>query len=151
MNCKQKLIQRAGALGVLVLALLYFSAATPASAEGTFIGCDTTARNCAANCTTAYNTYQIDGAGYATCLSGCNATFNGCVQDLDEPPPVELRDWCESKATGLYNSCMMDPATLGTNTPMGQAYSSCIANGGAQSGCCGMLSNARLEACAPPE
>lgn len=151
MNCKRKLIQRVGALGVLVLALFYFSATAPVSATGTFIGCDTTARNCAASCTTAYNTYQIDSIGYTICLGNCNGTFNGCVQDLDEPPPVELRDWCESKATGLYTSCMMDPATLGTSTPLGVAYSACIANSGTQAGCCAMLSNARLEACAPPE
>lgn len=151
MNYRQKLIRRAGALGILALALLHLSTSAPTSAEGTFTGCDTTARNCAANCTTAYNTYQIDGASYTMCLSNCNSTFNGCVQDLDEPPPVELRDWCESKATGLYNGCMMDPATLGTSTPMGQAYSSCMANGGTQGGCCAMLSNARLEACVPPE
>jgi hypothetical protein len=73
------------------------------------------------------------------------------VEDLYPPPTVDLRDWCESKASGLYSSCLMDPATLGTNTPMGQAYSSCIANGGSQASCCGMLSNARLEACTPPE
>jgi hypothetical protein len=151
MNDRHKLIQRAGALGVLTLALIYFSAGTPASAQTTFTGCDTTSRNCSANCTTAYNTYVTDSIGYSTCLSGCNSSFNQCVGGLYPEPTVDLRDWCESKATGLMSSCMMDPATLGTLTPLGQAYSSCIANGGNQGGCCAMLSNARLEACAPPE
>ena len=144
------LVRRLLILSVLIVCLDLCSASRGLSADSTFIQCDTTARNCGASCL-VYLTLYNDMPSYLSCVYSCNSTFNYCVQSLDQPPVIELRDWCESKATGLYNSCNMDPSTLGTNTPNGQAYSACIANGGFQADCCGLVSNARRDACMPPE
>lgn len=146
-------MRRLAILSLLIVCLGSHSSATR-SVDSTFIQCDTTSRNCGANCLSTYlhHPYNFpDPSAYYQCVYGCSSTFVSCVSELPEPPPVELVDWCESKADGLYASCMMDPATLGTNTANGQAYSTCIANGGFQAQCCGAVANARRESCLPPE
>ncbi|HEV7682577.1 MAG TPA: hypothetical protein VGO68_10680 [Pyrinomonadaceae bacterium] len=146
-NSKRSIWTRLITLSILIVGL-GICAMPGQTADSTFIECDTTARNCGAACVLA--DYNFPGT-YSICVSNCSETFNGCVQDLPEPPPIELVDWCESKASGLYSTCNQNPATLGTNTPNGLAYSACITNGGTQSGCCNTIASARRDACMPEE